>query len=156
MKIRSYQSNDCNEIIQLFYNTVHSVNIKDYSETQLDAWATGTVDIIAWDKSLTENYAVICEGNGVIIGFGDLDHTGHLDKLYVHKDYQRMGIATAIADDLENYAIRNKLLIITTHASITAKSFFKKRGYLVLEKQQVKCGEQLLTNFVMAKYLKKT
>lgn len=155
MKIRGYQSYDCNEIVQLFYNTVHSVNRKDYTKAQLDAWATGTVDVIAWDKSLTENYAVVGEENGIIVGFGDLDHTGHFDKLYVHKDYQSKGIATAIADDLENYAIRNKLLFITTHASITAKPFFEKRGYLVLREQQVKRGGQILTNFVMGKYLSK-
>ena len=36
---------------ELFYQTVHSVNAKDYTKEQLDAWATGEVDLQAWGKS---------------------------------------------------------------------------------------------------------
>ncbi len=38
MKIR-YNSPDCLKINELFYNTVHSVNAKDYNIAQLNAWA---------------------------------------------------------------------------------------------------------------------
>lgn len=31
---------DCEEISILFYETVHTVNAKDYSRQQLDVWAT--------------------------------------------------------------------------------------------------------------------
>ena len=37
MNIRMYRSEDCKEIVELFYNTVHSVNSKDYNKAQLDA-----------------------------------------------------------------------------------------------------------------------
>ena len=40
MNTRMYRSEDCKEIIELFYNTVHSVNAKDYNEAQLDVWAS--------------------------------------------------------------------------------------------------------------------
>lgn len=36
MNIRMYKSEDCREIVELFYNTVHSVNSRDYSLEQLD------------------------------------------------------------------------------------------------------------------------
>lgn len=36
MVIRKYQPSDCKEIIELFYNTVHTVNAKDYPKEQLD------------------------------------------------------------------------------------------------------------------------
>lgn len=35
-KLRKYKSSDCGEIIELFYNTVHSINKKDYTQIQLD------------------------------------------------------------------------------------------------------------------------
>lgn len=41
MLIREYQSSDCKELAELFYNTVHAVNAKDYTKEQLDVWATG-------------------------------------------------------------------------------------------------------------------
>ena len=44
MIIREYRPADCKEIEKLFYDTVHTVNARDYTEAQLAAWATGTVD----------------------------------------------------------------------------------------------------------------
>ena len=38
---------------------------------------------------------------------------------------------------------------ITTHASITAKPFFEKRGYKVIKEQHVDRQGVLLTNFIM-------
>ena len=36
---------------ELFYDTVHTLNAKDYTQEQLDAWATGEVELEAWNKS---------------------------------------------------------------------------------------------------------
>ena len=41
MVIRKYKPLDCEALAELFYNTVHRVNIKDYTKEQLDVWATG-------------------------------------------------------------------------------------------------------------------
>ena len=100
-----------------------------------------------WNSSLKEHYSIVAVENDVIVGFGDIDKTGYLDRLYVHTDHQGKGIATAICDQLEQYAKGD----ITTHASITAKPFFEKRGYKVLKKQQVEIQGIFLTNFRMKK-----
>ena len=34
MQIRTYQSSDCKEITELFYNTIHTVNRRDYTKEQ--------------------------------------------------------------------------------------------------------------------------
>lgn len=153
INIRIYRSEDCKEIIELFYNTVHSVNTKDYNQDQLDVWAPKDIDISQWDKSLSEHYSVVIEEDKVIIGFGDLDTNGYLDRLFIHKDYQGVGIATMIVNEIEKYAKENKIEIITTHSSITAKSFFEKQGYKVVKEQLVERKGQYLTNFIMEKSL---
>ncbi|EJY07391.1 hypothetical protein HMPREF1362_00104, partial [Enterococcus faecium ERV102] len=43
---------------------------------------------------------------------------------------------------------------ITTHASITAKPFFEKRGYKVINEQTVELRGQLFTNFLMILFVK--
>lgn len=133
---------------KLFYDTVHEVNIRDYTAEQVNAWADGNIDLAAWDKSFTEHYTVVAEENGVIVGFSDITEGGYLDRLYVHKDYQRKGVATAICDALESYPDTDEL---TVHASITAKPFFISRGYSVVKKQEVVRRGVVLTNFVMKK-----
>ncbi|WP_369809987.1 GNAT family N-acetyltransferase [Gracilibacillus caseinilyticus] len=67
-----------------------------------------------------------------MVGFADISFLGHLDRLYVHKDFQRKGIATALVDVLESEAKKLDLLTIDTDASITAKPFFLHRGYRVI------------------------
>ena len=147
MELRKYQSSDCKEVTELFFNTVHIINAKDYTKEQLDVWATGQVDLEKWDQSLQEHYSVVAVENDVIVGFGDIDSTGYLDRLFVHADYQGRGIATAICNQLEQ-AVPGR---ITTHASITAKPFFEKRGYKVIKEQKVERQGIFLTNFVMEK-----
>ena len=147
MIIRDYQPSDCKEITELVYNTVHTVNAKDYTKEQLDVWATGQVDLEKWNQSLQEHYSIVAIENEVIVGFGDIDKTGYLDRLFVHADYQGKGIATGICNQLEQTIQGN----ITTHSSITAKPFFEKRGYRVIKEQQVERQGIFLANFIMEK-----
>lgn len=147
MIIRAYQPSDCGKLAELFYHTVHTVNAKDYTKEQLDAWATGTIDLEKWNQSFLAHDSLVAVEEGTIIGFGDMDKTGYLDRLYVHSSYQGHGVATAICDRLEQ-AVQGK---IVTHASITARPFFEKRGYRVVHAQQVERQGVFLTNFVMEK-----
>lgn len=147
MLFRMYQPSDCQEMAELFYNTVHTVNARDYTRTQLDAWATGQVDLNQWDQSFRAHFTVVAVKDGIITGFGDIDRNGYLDRLYVHFAYQRQGIASAVCDRLEEAVQEN----IVTHASVTARPFFEKRGYQVVREQQVERLEIFLTNFVMNK-----
>lgn len=148
MKTRRYISTDCEDLAKLFYHTVHTVNAKDYSCEQLNAWATGKIDLDSWDKSFSAHYTVVAVENDLIVGFGDIDKSGYLDRLYVHKDCQRRGIATAICAELEQVVKADKII---THASITAKPFFEQRGYKVIKEQQVERNGIALTNYVMEK-----
>lgn len=148
MMIRKYKSTDCACLAQLFYDTVHTVNARDYTEEQLNAWASGCVDLEAWDRSFQKHYTFVAVIDDRIAGFGDMDDTGYLDRLYVHKDFQRRGVAAALCDELEG-AVRAP--VYTTHASITARPFFAGRGYRVEKEQQVERGGIFLTNYVMVK-----
>jgi putative acetyltransferase len=149
MHIRPYRPTDCREMADLFYNTVHTINAADYSEDQLNVWASAEMNLQAWDRSFRDHYSLVATIEGRLVGFGDIDLAEvYLDRLYVHKDYQGQGIATALCEKLEA-AVTGP---ITVHASITAKTFFEHRGYRVLNEQQVERQGILLTNFVMQKY----
>ena len=78
---------------------------------------------------------------------GDIDGAGYLDRLYVHAEHVGKGIGTALCDCLEG-TVRGT---IVTHASVTAKPFFEKRGYVVVKKQQVERRGVRLVNFIMKK-----
>ena len=151
MILRKYRSNDCPEMLKLFYDTVHEINKKDYSSEQLDAW---TSDIIfdKWDKSFLSNNTIVAEKNGIIAGFGDMDNNGYLDRLYVNKDYQNMGVGSAIINELEKTAVSNGVFCFTTYSSITAKPFFIKHDYRVLKENTVLKNGIEMRNYFMEKY----
>lgn len=140
--LRNYQPPDCPEMEKLFYDTVHTVCAGDYTPAELDAWApVGARD---WNESFLKHRTIVAELGGEIAGFADTD--GHyLDRLYVSHRHQRQKIATLLCDALET------ALPMETHASLTARPFYEKRGYRVLKRQQVERNGQLLTNFVMKK-----
>jgi putative acetyltransferase len=176
MKLRQYQSKDCGGMSELFYDTVHTVNRRDYTEEQVCAWADGHVDPDVWNRSFLEHFTVIAEDNGTLVGFGDMAKDGYLDRLYVHRDHQGKGIGRALCDCMEQW-YREKGMAgdrdgsphevtsdtatshratshrVTTHASITARPFFEQRGYRVVKEQQVERRGQMLTNYVMVKDL---
>lgn len=148
MKLRPYHPDDCPALAALFYDTVHTVNCRDYTVDQCDAWADGMVDLAAWNRSFLEHTTYVAEQDGQIVGFGDISRDGYLDRLYVHARFQRQGIATALCDALEG-AVKGRP--IETHASITARPFFVSRGYRTITEQQVVRHGVKLTNFVMRK-----
>ncbi|HJD21620.1 MAG TPA: GNAT family N-acetyltransferase [Candidatus Gemmiger faecigallinarum] len=145
MQLRPYRPEDCAGMAALFYDTVHTVNARDYTPAQLDAWADGRVDLEVWDASFRQHLTLVAEEDGRLVGFADMDGSGYLDRLYVHSGYQRRGVASALCGALEA-AVPGPY---TTHSSITARPFFEARGYRVVRAQQVERHGVLLTNFVM-------
>ena len=97
---------------------------------------------------LEDNDVIIATDNDEIVGFGDIDSSGYLDRLFVHKNHQHKGIATAICDESESSVTGKKII---THSSITAKPFFEKRGYRVKKEQTIVRNGISLTNFIMEK-----
>lgn len=152
MKLRKYQKEDCLKLLKLFFDTVRNVNIKDYTQEQIAVWAPDNYieeKYERWSRTLKENFTIVAEINGEIVGFADIASSGYLDRLFVHKDYQKIGIASALLNEIFNYAHKHNIKKITTEASITAKPFFEKHNFIVIQKQQVEIDGIFLTNFLM-------
>ena len=151
MKLREYKPSDLAIMTKLFYDTVHTINAKDYTNEQLDVWATGNIDLAAWNCSFLEHNTLIAEIDVKIVGFADMDKAGYLDRLYVHKDFQHEGIATALVNELEQLARKASVFNFETYSSITAKCFFEKQGYVVEAENKVIRNGITLVNYKMVK-----
>ncbi|MEA5602639.1 GNAT family N-acetyltransferase [Nostoc sp. UHCC 0252] len=151
MRLRIYEIADTEEIMKLFYDTIHEVNIHDYTKEQVDAWAPANMDIDVWIKSLGSKFTYVAEEQGKIIGFGELEANGHIDRFYCHKDFQRKGVGKKILEQLESKAKTLGIEKLFTEASITAKPFFERQNFTVLKQQEVERKGQKLTNFIMEK-----
>lgn len=146
MIIRRYKNEDFDAVSELFYLTVNSVNAKDYSAKQRNAWTESSDILRTRRKDLSKQYTLIAEIEGVVAGFGSIDDMGYLDLLFTHKDFQNQGIATALCNELEK-----GFSVIKTFSSVTAKPFFIKRGYAVIQERKAERFGVKLKNYEMIK-----
>lgn len=153
MIVREYKLSDTEQIMKLFYNTVHEINIQDYTHEQINAWAPENMDYEVWHKRLQAKLPYIAEDNGEIVGFGELEANGHIDCFYCHSKYQKKGIGSKLLSHIENTAKSQGIKRLYTEASITAKPFFQSKEFSIVKEQQVELRGVMFQNYVMEKYL---
>ena len=149
--LRGYEEADVRLLWELFYETVHTVNARDYTREQLDAWAPEHADLSGWNRRFLASDTVVMEECGIIIGFGNMEPDGYLDMLYVHKDRQGQGIGEELVRRLEEDAFGRGARRFFVCASLTARPFFEKMGYRAVEENRVTRGEVSLSNWRMEK-----
>ena len=152
--IRVALQSDTVELKQLFQNTVLAINRRDYSQAEVADWAS-CGDNLANIKDMikTHYFIVAVNQQSEIVGFSSITPQGYLHSMFVHKDFQGKGIAIMLLNEIEQYAITNGIMRITSEVSLTARPFFEKRGYIVEEEQKRKANQLSLTNFWMAKQM---
>lgn len=151
MLIRKAGEKDIPAITQLFKETIEAVNSKDYNGEQIKVWSAGHIYTDRWINRLTSQYFIVAVIDEVIVGFGSITPEGYLDMMYVHKNYQGIGIAYALVDELLANASKNNLSIVTSDVSITAKPFFEKKGFTVVTPQRKMMGGVEFLNYKMEK-----
>jgi putative acetyltransferase len=151
MKARLYRFSDLSQIIYLFRNTVHAINKQHYNEVQINTWAPENIDEKKWHQRLSENYSVVIEQNDMLLGFGELKNHEWIDTLYVHQDFQKQGVASLLLETLELQARKHHVMEIATEASITARSFFESKKYILVREQNKILRDIVFINYIMSK-----
>ena len=150
--IRAALQSDDVELKNLFQNTVLAINRRDYLQAEVEDWASCGDDLSNIEDMIKTHYFIVAINQQLeIVGFSSITPQGYLHSMFVHKDFQGEGIATMLLNEIEQYAITNGIIRITSEVSLTARPFFEKRGYIVEEEQKRKANQLSLTNFWMAK-----
>lgn len=153
MILRNGKLEDLVELQKLFVNTVKTVCRNDYNDEQIKVWTSGIENADRWQKIFQTQYVLVAEQENKIIGFTTLDCGNYIDLFYVHKDFQRQGIARELYTEIEIEATRKKQTELTSDVSKTARPFFERMGFDVIKEQRIvkQCVE--FTIFKMTKKL---
>jgi putative acetyltransferase len=73
--------------------------------------------------------------------------------MYIHAQFQGKGVASALLSHLESVAHCLGVQDLYTEASITARSFFERRGFQLIARQIVSTRGQDFVNYRMRKLL---
>ena len=131
-----------------------TVNRRDYTAEEVADWASCCESDERWEELLaTLHFIVATDDEGRIVGFTSIRDDGYLHSMFVHKDCQRQGIAKALLQRIEAYALGHGISEITSEVSITARKFFELQGYVVECEQRVQANKLIMTNFKMKKTL---
>jgi putative acetyltransferase len=151
--LRPYQPDDAPALLALFRDTIRRVNSRDYSPTQIAAWASDDIDPAFWSGRFTGRFVPIAEEDGHPVGFAELESNGHIDRVYVSAEHQRRGIGQLLLAAIVAEAGRVGIVRLFTEASITARPFFEAQGFTVLAPQMVTCRGAEFVNYRMERVL---
>ncbi|CAK7019189.1 MAG: 2,3,4,5-tetrahydropyridine-2,6-dicarboxylate N-acetyltransferase [Parabacteroides sp.] len=153
-KFREATLDDISELKEMYKATLRTVNRADYTPEEIEDWASCGDDISHLTDLITNLYFIVAlNNNNEIIGFSSIRKDGYLHAMFVHKDYQRKGVAGFLLSKVEKYAIEHHMEVITSEVSITAKPFFERKGYSVEKEQKRRANKLCLTNYWMKKVL---
>ncbi|MBT0812884.1 GNAT family N-acetyltransferase [Litoribacter ruber] len=151
--VRRANLGDLSTLRELFVETIIASCKNDYSEKQISAWTSSASNTLRWEEKFSSQIFTVAESENRIIGFASLQQYKVLDHLFVHKDWQRKGIAYALVKEIEVLAKEREVSELDVEASLTAKGFFEKMGFNVLSHQLVTIKGVELLNFKMWKRL---
>jgi putative acetyltransferase len=152
IEIRDYHLEDAKALMDIFYNTIHKVNIKDYNQSQVDAWAPkSNLKLEDWKKRFSRTYPIIATVDEKIVGFAEFKSNGYIDCFYIHHEWIGRGIGKALMEEIFIRAKKNNIKRIFVDVSITAKPFFEKMGFSVLREQIIIRKGVELKNYPMEK-----
>lgn len=144
---------DLAEMQKMYIETIQSVCKNDYNSEQIEAWISGAKNNDRWIDVIENQFVLLAITKDKIVGFGTLKNGNYIDFFYIHKDFQRQGIADKILSELELEARKHNSKIITSDISITAKPYFEKKGFVVkVEQKNVRLNVELI-NYKMEKEL---
>ena len=99
---------------------------------------------------------LVAQMDEIMVGFCSLENGNCIDLLYVHKNFQRRGVARSLYIEIEKLAFTYGSKILTSDVSITAKPFFEKCGCIEKARQYILIKYVEMVNFKMEKVLFQT
>ncbi|MBA3816353.1 MAG: GNAT family N-acetyltransferase [Parachlamydiaceae bacterium] len=148
ISIRDYQPEGVQALANIYYNTIHRVNIQHYTQEQVDVWApkSSVENTEGWSKKFSRTKPIIATVVDEIVGFAEFEPNGHIDCFYCHHKWIGKGVGSALMKEILQRAKNNHTLLIFSEVSITAKIFFEKWGFRIITQQTIIRNVEL-TNF---------
>jgi putative acetyltransferase len=150
ISVREFRAGDEPALSAVFFSAVHEVACADYTPEQIEAWAPREYDCVAWAARMQGIRPFVAERGGVIVGYADVQPDGYIDHFFVAAGAARRGVGASLMRRIHQAAALRGAALLTSNVSITARPFFEKFGFVVVEPQTVTLRGVSMTNFRMS------
>lgn len=153
-RVRHYRTGDHEAIADLFTCSVHELTTAEYDAEARLAWAPSVPDYERWRFrcELWRPFLSV-DTQGAIAAFLELDPTGHVGATYVHPQHARRGAMAILMDYVEVVALGAQLPRLYAEVSLTARPYFRKRGWIAAGDNRITRAGIILINTNMTKPL---
>ncbi|MCB0495578.1 MAG: GNAT family N-acetyltransferase [Cyclobacteriaceae bacterium] len=149
--LRNAALNDVPILQEMVCQTITEICAKDYSKRQIEVWVYAVKNSEKWQNRVKDQQMRIAQIDGRIVGVASLKDNCYIDLMYVAKDFQNLGIANRLLQDITLIAIENNTKKLESDVSITAKGYFESKGFKVVRENRNMLNGTELINFRMEK-----
>ena len=153
--IRAYDPRDAADLADVFFRSVRQVALSDYTAAQVRAWAPEprTAEWAHGEASDGRLVLVAANADDRPVAYIDLEPDGHIDRVFCAPEAAGQGIASRLCDAVEAAAREQGIRSLFTEASELARRLFERKGFAVVERQDLVIGGVAIHNYRMAKAL---
>ncbi len=154
MKPRRYREEDFHAVLALFGESVRTLGRLAYSAAQCAAWAPEPPDEALWRERLAGLQTLVMDDRGRLLGFLSYSESeGMIDLLYTAPGCERRGVASALYQTAEARLLGQGVCLLRTKASLLARPFFERHGFLVDAEENAAVRGLVFRRFAMSKAL---
>lgn len=156
--IRRAEIEDMNAVMDAHRRSIQQICSQDYNEDQVAKWSNVKYSSDIWNNSVSNEFHLVVEVDGVIEGLChakiDKLQEGHIVGLYFTKKIAGKGIGREVFQRAIDYIKSHNASRVFINATITAKGFYEKMGFEVLEQTKMDVRGTTLDCFKMEKKFK--
>ena len=151
--ICAYDPRDAADLADVFFRSVRQVALSDYTATQVRAWAPErrTAEWAHGEASDGRLVLVAANADDRPVAYIDLEPDGHIDRVFCAPEAAGQGIASRLYDAVEAAAREQGITSLFTEASELARRLFERKGFAVVERQDLVIRGVAIHNYRMAK-----
>ncbi|QQX81704.1 GNAT family N-acetyltransferase [Shewanella sp. KX20019] len=164
LKIIPYRKCYALQVSQLFHLAINAIEEGVYSAAEKQAWSFAPRSSYHWHKRLSRSKAWLMvddsrevQGNPLCCGVVNLEthftSRGYIDSLYVHPSFQHQGIAAALFNQLQTWAISANISNLSVDASKLSKPLFLSHGFRLNHRSYQEKRGQIIMGYLMTKAL---
>jgi putative acetyltransferase len=153
--IRAYDPRDAAGLAGVFFGSVRQVALSDYTAAQVRAWVPEprTAEWAHEQASDGRLVLVAADEDDRPVAYIDLEPDGHIDRLFCAPEAAGQGIASRLYDAVEAAAREQGIRRLFTEASELARRLFQRKGFAVVQRQDLVVRGVPIHNYRMAKAL---
>lgn len=152
--IRRYQPSDADALAEVFRRSVLELGPRRYTPLQVSAWAANGPTADTLQAKLGDGrVCLVVEHEEQPVAFADLEADGHIDFFYCDPKAAGTGAASELAAALFAEAEKQGIERLYSEVSETARGFFMRQGFRMLERRDLTVGGVDIHNYSAEKKL---